>query len=298
MQSTPAPCLVTGAFGSVYSVGAATKEPQRREERREKDSGEGAQTNHLSATTLQVTETGPSLRPSRLCGLTGLASTAWSRLRTQVEGAPSASHAAALFQRPELLLFLALLAVFNIPVLTGSCWRAMMFQPGAVQSGEWWRLFTHPFIHVTWYHLLLDGTAFLALYHSLIEPSAVRRLLYVLAAGAGSLFLSWATAPGMSTSSLCGLSGVAHGLMAVSALEWVAGQPPGSTERRIGQISFLLVVGKAAVEAFSGRMFFTFLHFGLMGDPVAVSHAGGIIGGLFAMLLLNRGRLRLPPFPH
>ena len=79
--------------------------------------------------------------------------------------------------------------------------------------------------------------------------------------------------------------------MAVSALELVAGEPPGSTERRIGQIGFVLVVGKAAVEALSGRMFFTFLHFGLMGDPVAVSHAGGIVGSLLVMLLLRRGVL-------
>ena len=165
----------------------------------------------------------------------------------------------------------------------------MVFLPQAVQGGEWWRLFTHPFVHVTWYHLLLDGVAFLALYHSLVEASLFRRLLYVLGAGAGSLLVSWATAPGISTGGLCGFSGIAHGLMAVSALELVAGQPPGSTERRIGQISFVLVVGKAAVEALSGRMFFTFLHFGLMGDPVAVSHAGGIAGSLLVMLLLRRG---------
>jgi rhomboid family GlyGly-CTERM serine protease len=218
-----------------------------------------------------------------------------SALSARGEDAPFASARLALCRRPELLLFLALLALFNIPVLTGSCCRSMVFLPQAVESGEWWRLFTHPFVHVTWYHLLLDGTAFLALYHSLIDASVLRRLLYVLAAGAGSLFFSWATAPGMSTSGLCGLSGIAHGLMAVSALELVSGQPQGSPEHRIGQLGLILVVGKAALEALSGRMFFTFLHFGLMGDPVAVSHAGGVIGGLFAMLLLNRGGLRFPP---
>ena len=125
----------------------------------------------------------------------------------------------------------------------------MVFVPQAVQAGEWWRLFTHPFVHVTWYHLLLDGAAFLALYHSLIEASTVRRLIYVFAAGAGSLLVSWAAAPGISASGLCGLSGIAHGLMAVSALELIGTQPPGSTERRMGQIGFILVVGKAAVEA-------------------------------------------------
>jgi hypothetical protein len=137
---------------------------------------------------------------------------------------------------------------------------------------------------------LLDGAAFLALYHSLIESSVFRRLLYVFAAGAGGLCVSWATAPGMPTSGLCGISGIAHGLMAVSALEMVGGQPAGSAERRIGQISFLLVVVKAAAEALTGRMFFAFLYFGMVGDPVAVSHAGGIIGGLLAMLMLKRAR--------
>lgn len=198
-----------------------------------------------------------------------------------------ASDRSALLRRPELLLFVVLLALFNVPVLSGSCFNSMVFMPQAVQCGEWWRLFTHPFVHVTWYHLLLDGAAFLALYHSLLETSIGRRLLYMLAAGAGSLLVSWLTAPAISSSGLCGLSGVAHGLTAVSALELLAGYPPTSTEHRIGQVTFILVVAKAAVEALSGRMFFTFLHFGLMGDPVAVSHAGGIIGGLLAMLLVR-----------
>jgi len=26
-----------------------------------------------------------------------------------------------------------------------------MFLPAAVRDGEWWRVFTHPFIHVTWF---------------------------------------------------------------------------------------------------------------------------------------------------
>lgn len=77
-------------------------------------------------------------------------------------------------------------------------------------------------------------------------------------------------------------------------MESVAGHPPGSTEHRIGLIGFMLVVGKAGVEAISGRMFFTFLHFGLMGDPVTVTHAGGVVGSLFAVLLLRPRPRRLP----
>ena len=188
-------------------------------------------------------------------------------------------------RRGELLAFAALLLVFNAPLLAGSRWLSMIFLPDAVMSGQWWRLFTHAFVHVSWYHLLLDGSAFLLLYHGLLEAKLRRRLAYVIGGGAGSLLLAWATVPWLTSSGLCGLSGIAHGLMAVSAVEMIAGQPRNSPQWRIGLITFLLVAGKAAIEAWSGRMFFTWLHFVLMGDPVAVSHAGGVIGALLAMLL-------------
>jgi hypothetical protein len=64
-----------------HSVGAHRKEPQRREERRETSGRERAKTHYLSITDSRVTETGPSLRSSRLCGLTGLPSTGWLQLR-------------------------------------------------------------------------------------------------------------------------------------------------------------------------------------------------------------------------
>jgi rhomboid family GlyGly-CTERM serine protease len=193
-----------------------------------------------------------------------------------------------LTKRPELVLFAVLLAVFNWPVLRGSLSESMVFLPAAVEAGEWWRLFSHPWVHVTWYHLLLDGAAFLMLYHSLVEVSQLRRLSYVLAAGTGSLLISWLASPAISTVGLCGLSGIAHGLMAVSAVEMMTAGASDTMQRRLGWITLALVVGKAAIEAVTGRMFFTFLHFGLMGDPVAVSHAGGILGGLLAMLGLRR----------
>lgn len=189
-----------------------------------------------------------------------------------------------LRQRPELILFVVLILVFNVPVLFGSVWSSMMFEPEAVRSGQWWRLVTHPFVHLTWYHLLLDGTAFLSLYWSLIERRVFVRLTYVVAAGAGSLIVSWVASAAIFTNGLCGLSGVAHGLMAISAVEMLSGD---KAERRIGWISFILVTGKAGFEAVTGRMFFGFLDFGLLGNPVAVSHAGGILGGLIAMLSLR-----------
>jgi rhomboid family GlyGly-CTERM serine protease len=189
----------------------------------------------------------------------------------------------AFFRRqPETIFFVALILIFNAPVLFGGHCTSMTFHPEAVGNGQWWRLLTHPFVHLTWYHLLLDGTAFLSLYCSLFERRILVRLAYVAAAGAGSLVTSWVASPAISTNGLCGLSGIAHGLMAISAIEMLGGD---RIERRIGWISLALVMGKAAFEAITGRMFFGFLDFGLLGNPVAVSHAGGILGGLVAMLV-------------
>ena len=80
------PSVVT--FRRICAVGACAKGPQRREGRKEKSKGQDARGNHHSMTYPQVAGTWLSLRPSRLCGLLGLRSIAWIRLR----GHGSARH--------------------------------------------------------------------------------------------------------------------------------------------------------------------------------------------------------------
>jgi len=193
-----------------------------------------------------------------------------------------------LRHRPELLFFALAICVANAPLLTGHWWQALTFQPEAVRAGQWWRLLTHPFVHVTWYHLLLDGAAFFVLYVGLLEKSLGRRLACILGAAIGSLAAAWSSPT--AAMGLCGLSGVAHGLMAISALELLSARKPHSAEWRVGLATFALVVGKAAYEALAGRMFFAFLDFGLLGSPVSVSHAGGIMGGITMSLILSLGK--------
>jgi hypothetical protein len=71
---------LSGETSRGYSVGARAKKPQRRDERREENGGAGAQDNQLSGADSQVTQTGLSLRPSRLCGSTALPATVPLRL--------------------------------------------------------------------------------------------------------------------------------------------------------------------------------------------------------------------------
>ena len=189
-------------------------------------------------------------------------------------------------ERPELPVFTVLVITFNVSTLFGSPWQSIVFEKQAVLDGQWWRLFTHPFVHLTWYHLLLDATAFLTLYAGLLDKSLFRRLAYIVGGAAGSLLLS-CLGSNSPNQTLCGLSGIAHGLMAVSALDMVANASSDARLRQIAWITFILVVAKAACEALTGRMFFSFLSFGLLGSPVAVSHAGGVIGSLVVFLFLS-----------
>jgi rhomboid family GlyGly-CTERM serine protease len=189
--------------------------------------------------------------------------------------------------RMELATIALTLGCLNLSLLSGTVKTAFIFFPAAVAQGEWWRLLTHSFVHVSWYHLLLDGAAFLLLYADLETQPFFKRLAFVVGGAAGSLLASVWSDP--LTGGLCGLSGVAHGLMGVSAME-LAVQGKDATLRRAGVICLLFVVGKSLLEAGTGKMLFSFLHCGLMGSPVAVSHAGGLIGSLALWLAFRTRR--------
>ncbi len=195
-----------------------------------------------------------------------------------------------------LLILVALLPLY----------RLLAFDTHAVLTGQWWRLLTHPFVHVSWYHALLDGAALLLLWRSLER----RRLAHIILPAAGSLLAALWFWPAINQTGLCGLSGIAHGLMAISAVEMIntkrgsglsaatAGRnnlgrgteaaPTFVTAKQLGWLCFALVTGKSIWEAATGQVFFDWLHFGLMGTPVAVSHLGGVVGGLLSWALGGR----------
>jgi rhomboid family GlyGly-CTERM serine protease len=181
-------------------------------------------------------------------------------------------------------VFAFVLLLANGPLFWGGSTELLAFNPARVAAGEWWRVITHPFVHVSAYHLLLDGAAFLMLCADLRRWSVVRRLAAIAACGLGSA-LAAMISPLLQAHGLSGLSGIAHGLMAITSLESVA--RGDSWERGIGWCSLAIVLIKAGVEAATGHALLSFLHFGLMGTPIAVCHAGGVLGGLLFYLLLS-----------
>jgi rhomboid family GlyGly-CTERM serine protease len=202
--------------------------------------------------------------------------------------------------RKDTLAFAGLLLAINVPFIAGLSPAPWVYAPQAVQAGEWWRVLSFPWVHVSWYHLLLDGVAFLMLYQGLGERRLIGRLTVILAAALGSLGAATIAAPNLAVTGLCGLSGIDHGLMAFTSLEMIFAKTANRQTPRVGLISLGLVVAKSVYEAITGTAFLSFLHFGLMGSPIAAGHAGGVLGGVAAFWILsagwNRPRWR-PAFP-
>lgn len=179
--------------------------------------------------------------------------------------------------RPEVWIFAVLLLACNTHLLTGSAPAGFCVLSGAPSPGSLIRILAHPFVHVSWYHLALDAGAFFLLYTGLRQKSAIVRLGFVSACAAGSLGLSLVLSPLVRAGGLCGLSGIAHGLMAIAALEMLAGK-----ERVPGALCLGLVILKSAFEVLSGDVLFASLHIGAIGSAVPAAHLGGVLGGIAA----------------
>lgn len=187
----------------------------------------------------------------------------------------------------ELAALSMLLAVMNYHLLRGGVPATWAFYPDRVAAGEWWRLLTHPFAHVSWYHLALDGAAFLILYAALGACSRAKRLGLVAATAAGSVFTAWLAAPQVATLGLCGLSGIAHGLMVWVTLEGMEARGERGS-RTVAVVSFLILIAKCLYELLSGQPAFGNWHLGSIGTPIVVCHSGGVIGALGFWLLAGQ----------
>jgi rhomboid family GlyGly-CTERM serine protease len=188
--------------------------------------------------------------------------------------------------RCELTALAAWLVLANLPLLFGGMADSLAFQPRAVGAGEWWRVLTHPFAHVSWYHLLLDAAAFFLAYSELRERRFLERAALVTAAGAGSLLAAVLASPAVAIHGLCGLSGLAHGLSAVVGVELFL-RSREQLLRAGGLACLVIVVGKSVIEAATGNVLFADWHFGWLGTPIAVCHGGGVLGALVTWLILQ-----------
>ena len=185
----------------------------------------------------------------------------------------------------DLMALSLLLILANRTLLDSTVNSAWTYHPIPLEAGEWWRLASYAFVHLSWYHLLLDAGAFFLLYTGLKQTRCAVRLAILAACSAGSLLFGvWlGTAQQLG---LAGLSGVDHGLMAIAALQLMR----SADQRKWGLAGLALVVGKSAFELATGHVVFGALHGGMCGIPVAASHAGGVLAGMLAFMALESRR--------
>lgn len=182
-----------------------------------------------------------------------------------------------LYRHWDCALLAGVLLIANLHLLFSVGYQQLVFLPAAVGQGQWWRLFTHPFVHLSGYHLLLDAGAFFLLYPGLAGNRRGIRLAYLLICGFCSLAAVIAFSPSVQTLGFCGLSGIGHGLMAITNLELIRDK----SSRGLGAICLGLLLLKVGYECLTGQVLF---HLGLCGTPLAASHAGGVVGGLAAFV--------------
>lgn len=196
----------------------------------------------------------------------------------------------------ELACWVVLLAVINLPLLTGNIPEIFTLNLPMVKTGQLWRIVTYPFAHVSIYHLLMDASAFLMIYAGLEEKKISRRLSYTAGCGIGSLLFSLLCSHTIGTVGLSGLSGIAHGLMVVTSLELIKNHQKETALFKTGVVIAAMVVCKSIVEVWTGEVVFSCLHIGNIGIPVVESHLGGVIGGIVSFLVLNAEKMHLTSF--
>lgn len=192
------------------------------------------------------------------------------------------------------IIFLLLLLGCNYHLVAGGPPSALSYNHAAVLSGEWWRLLTHPLVHVSRYHLILDVLA-VAILWQLLPLSSLKKCGAALICGAASLAAAILFSPLIREIGLCGLSGIAHGLMVVCGglVLRFSGRAGGGGERRtalFGGVLCAVGFGKSVIEVWSSGAIFAGMHGGHLGVPVVEAHLGGALGGLLVLLLFPERR--------
>lgn len=197
------------------------------------------------------------------------------------------------------LAFFILLALCNIHLFTSGDASILSFDKAEVTKGQWWRILTHPFVHVSWYHLLLDSAAVVLLWSELRLSSQIKKVFVTLCCAAGGLAIPVLSSSTLEQYGLCGLSGTAHGLMFFLGLWWITESRNFMNVDRWIRISAGILfagisAGKSIIETVTGTVMFASMHAGDLGVPIVESHLGGVLGGLVAFCCLSVFRNPVP----
>ncbi|MDP2345201.1 MAG: rhomboid family intramembrane serine protease [Deltaproteobacteria bacterium] len=145
--------------------------------------------------------------------------------------------------------------------------------PALVDDGQWWRLFTASFLHLTWFHIYLNAVSLRSLGVLLEKVLGTPRFLIAALTGGlcGNLLSAFAGGAAFSVGASSMIFGLLGALVVVN-VKHRAELPAGFTIARKQTITLLLVNGAIS----------------LLPGVDALAHLGGFAGGALTMLLCAR----------
>jgi rhomboid family GlyGly-CTERM serine protease len=191
--------------------------------------------------------------------------------------------------RQGLLVYVMLLACLAFGPWSDMTENLFTLDRAGMHQGEYWRLWTGHFVHLSWSHLLLNGLGLMLLqqiFGGQLAPFRWVAAVIVIAPLMGvwwqtQIFSAWL--PVERFDYVVGMSGLLHGLFVYAAiLSW-------SHDKVLASIVLLVIAGKVLSELLLGASAITS---GIVGLPVAVEmHLYGVLGGTafgVAMSLFER----------
>jgi rhomboid family GlyGly-CTERM serine protease len=174
-----------------------------------------------------------------------------------------------------LALGVACLALLAAELGGDAARKALRYDRSALAAGEWWRLATGHFVHLSLEHAILNALGLVLLWILFARDYSPRAWLLILASAMAAIDLGlWAF--DSTVLWYVGSSGALHGVLAAGTLAHLRRREPD------GWILAALLVGKLTYEQSVGALPF------LKGAAVVVdAHLYGALGGLLAALALR-----------
>jgi rhomboid family GlyGly-CTERM serine protease len=169
-------------------------------------------------------------------------------------------------------------ALLLLPEIAGEAGRAALrYDRPLIAAGEWWRLLTAHFVHLSLGHAVLNALGLVLLWALFMRDYRPREWAFILLVSLVAIDVGlWFHDPNLDW--YVGASAVLHGVMAAGS--W-AHLRRGEFD---GWLLITFLIGKLAYEQFAGAMPFSTD----LGVVVVNAHLYGALGGLAAALYTRR----------